>query len=142
VDQDRDKWRTLVHAVVNSRVRYKVGSYLTSSRTALLHTVDFQDHSSFVEEDNVFCCVHHGLLTDLLDRPSDTVSQKDVSPVPTNANEILFHKQANPMTNSPRKSALVMHSPRLYAPESHKRIQNTLEVLSLLCQINPIHMVT
>jgi hypothetical protein len=80
--------------------------------------------------------------SDLLDRPSDTVSQKDVSPVTSNANELLFHKQANSMTNSRRTFASVRHSRRLYAPESHKHIQNSLEVLSVLCQINPIPMVT
>jgi len=77
-----------------------------------------------------------------LHRSTDTVSQKDVSPVTSNANVLLFHKQANYMANCPRKFALVMHSRRLYAPQSHKRIQNSLEVLCVFCQINPIHMVT
>jgi len=80
--------------------------------------------------------------SDLLDWSSDTVSQEDVRPVPSNANELPFHIQANSMAHSPRKFALVMHSRRLYAPESHKLIQNSLEVFSVFCQINPIQKFT
>ena len=82
------------------------------------------------------------LSSDLLDWSSDTVSQKDVSPVTINYNELLFHKQANSMANSPRKFALVMHGRRIYVPETHKLIQNSLEVFYVFCQINPIHKVT
>jgi len=79
--------------------------------------------------------------SDLLDWSSDTASQKDVSPVPSNANELPFQKQANFMANSPRKFALIMHSRRLYAAESHKLIQNILEVFPVFFQKNPIHKV-
>jgi len=82
------------------------------------------------------------LSSDLLVWSSDTVSQKDVSPVTINSNELLFHKQANSMANSHRKFALVTHGRRIYAPETHKLIQNSPEVFSILCQINPIHKVT
>jgi hypothetical protein len=133
VAKDRDKWRTLVHAAANSRVPRKAVSYSTSSRSALVHKVSFQDHSTFVEKGNVFWYVHHGVLTFCTSQVTQNVGQKDVSSVTSNGNELPFHKQANSMTNRPRTFALGMHSRRLYAPESPKRIQKSLE--SVICTL-------
>jgi hypothetical protein len=84
-----------VNAVVISRVPRKAGSYLTSTRTAVLHTVSFQDHSPFVEK-RQRVLMRSSRSSDLLDWASETVSQKDVRPVTSNANELLFHSKPIP----------------------------------------------
>ena len=70
--QDMDKWRALVHEVVNSRVPRKAVSYLTSSRSAVVHKVIFQEHSTFVEK-RQRVLINSSRSSDLLDWSSDTV---------------------------------------------------------------------